>query len=61
MPVYCQHRTGNGLRRLHDKMTLENSRMTELGNEALRFVEAGRRTRRLSMRERIDPGCGPVR
>jgi hypothetical protein len=61
MPLDYQHRTGNGLRRLHDKMILKNSGMSNLGNEILCFVEARRWTRRLSMRECIDPGCGPVR
>ena len=58
MPVDYQRRTGNGLRRLHDKMILKNSGMSNLGNEILCFVEARRWTRRLSMRECIDPGCG---
>jgi hypothetical protein len=61
MPVDYQHRTGNGLGRLHDKMALEKSRMPDLGNKVLRFVDGSRWTRRLTMRERIDPDCGPVR
>jgi hypothetical protein len=61
MPVDNQRRTGNGLRRLHDKMTLKNSRMAHLGNEVLRFVEGSQRTRCLTVRERVDPGCSPVR
>jgi hypothetical protein len=61
MPVDYQRRTGNGLRRLHDKMTLKNSRMAHLGNEVFRFVQGSRWTRCLTVRKRIDPGCGPVR
>jgi hypothetical protein len=61
MPVDYQRRAGNGLRRLDDKMTLKEPWMAHLGHEALCFVEARRWARRLAMRKRIDPGCGPVR
>jgi hypothetical protein len=61
VPVDYKHRPCNGLRRLDHKMILKNSRMTNLGHEVLRFVETRRWTRRLPMRERIDPDRSPVR
>ena len=39
MSVNGQHRTGNGLRRLHDEMALKQSRMAYLWNEDLGFIE----------------------
>jgi len=39
MPVDYQRRTGNSLRRLHDKMILKNSRVADLGNKVFGFVD----------------------
>ena len=61
MPVDDKCRTGNSLRSLYDKMILKNSRVANLWDEVFGFVEGSGWTRCLTMRERIDPGCSPVR
>jgi hypothetical protein len=61
MPVDYQRDAGDSLWRLHDKMILKNSWVTDLRNEVLCFFEARRWARRLPMREGIDPDGSPVR
>ena len=61
MTINDEHRPGDGLRRLHNKMALKHSWMvTDLGGEWLRFDQGRRGIRMLPMRKGVDPRSRPV-